>query len=243
MTRYALLLTLVCLAGCGRVPPVGQISVAAASNLTDAFQEIGREFTRRTGIPVAFNFASTAQLAYQIENAAPFDVFAAADREHVEALVRSGRIEQVGSGIFARGQLALWSSNHPELRALSDLQRAEVRYVAIASPGSAPYGRAAVEALKSARLWEAVERKIVYANNINMAKQLAATGNADAAITSISLVLKDRGAIPIDDRLHLPIDLAIGVVTRSARHQNAARFVAFVLGEDGKIILRRFGYR
>jgi molybdate transport system substrate-binding protein len=244
MSRAAgLLLLLICQLACGGGSAPRQISVAAASNLTDAFQETGREFSRLAGVQVVFNFASTAQLAHQVANGAPFDVFAAADVEHVEGLIRSGRIDRVGSGVFARGQLALWSPGDDRVRTLRDLLRPEVRYIAIARPASAPYGQAAIETLENAGLWELLEPKIVYASNINMAKQLAATGNAEAAFTSSSLVLDDPRAVLVDEGLHKPIDLAIGVVSGSRRHADAVRFAAFVLSQEGRAVLKRYGYR
>ena len=85
------------------------LTVAAASNLTGVLDEIGKGFTRTTGIAVVFSYASTAQLTQQIENAAPFDVFAAADTEHVDQLVCGGRIVPGSRAIYARGRLALWA--------------------------------------------------------------------------------------------------------------------------------------
>ena len=85
-----------------------ELVVAAAANLTDAFAEIGPRFTAKTGIRVVFNFGATAELAKQIENGAPFDVFAAADTEHVESLERKGLLTPGTRAIYARGRLVLW---------------------------------------------------------------------------------------------------------------------------------------
>ena len=101
---------------------------------------------------------------------------------------------------------------------LKDLAGPKVRFIAIAQPELAPYGKATVEVLKAAGLWDAVQPKIVYANNISMAKQLAASGNADAAFTAYSLVLHDKGTVlKIDPHLYHPIEQALAIVDRVTR--------------------------
>jgi molybdate transport system substrate-binding protein len=219
------------------------LTVAAAANLTGAFAQIGQAFTQETGIHVVFSYASTAQLAQQIENAAPFDVFAAADTVHVDQLVRVGKILPESRVLFARGRLALWDP-HGAIQKLEDLTAPSIRFVAIAKPEAAPYGEAALESLKTLGIWDKVQPKVVYASNINMAKQYAATGNADAAFTAYSLVKNEPGrVIIVDEKLHQPIDQAIGIVSASTRKGDAQRFVSFLNGQQGRSILKRFGYQ
>ena len=219
------------------------LTVAAAANLTDAFAQIGQTFEQQTGVHVVFSYASTAQLAQQIENAAPFDVFAAADTVHIDQLVRDGKILPESRTLYARGRLALWNPQGA-VQKLEDLTAPSIRFVAIAKPEAAPYGEAAVESLKSLGIWDKVQPKVVYATNINMAKQYAATGNADAAFTAYSLVQHESGRVMIvDEKLHGPIDQAVGIVSASARRVEAQRFVAFLTGTDGRAILERFGYQ
>lgn len=232
--------------GCSRPEAAGDITVAAAANLTGAFAEIGQRFTRETGIRVVYSFAATTVLARQIENAAPFDVFASADTDQVDTLVRSGKLAPGSRAVYARGQLALWVPQ-PErirIREWKDLAGPQVRYVSVASPSVAPYGQAAVDALRAAGLWEAVKPKIVYGNNISQAKQLAASGNADAALTAYSLVFREPGMVlPVDGKLHQPLDQALGILTESKKQRAARQFTAFVLGPEGRSILSRYGYR
>ena len=232
--KACLALITLLLTGCAQRAP--GLTVAAASNLSPAFEEAGAEFTQQTGIPVVFSYAATAVLARQVSESAPFDVFAAADTIHLDQLVEAGYIES--RAIFARGQLALWvpGSAAP---ALEDLAKPEIRFVSIAQPELAPYGAAAVEALKAAGLWEAVRPKLVYTSNINQAKQLAASGNADAAFTAYSLVMRESGAVV---RVHGSIEQAIGIVARSPHREAAVRFTEFVLSRRGQEILARNGY-
>jgi molybdate transport system substrate-binding protein len=225
--------------------PAATLTVAAAANLADVFGEIGDAFKAKTGIEVIFSYGPTAELAQQIENGAPFDLFAAADTEHVDSLVSTRKLTGDGRVIYALGQLALWIPKDEQtgVRELKDLAGMQVRYIAVAQPELAPYGKAAVEALKNARLWESLQPKIVYANSISMAKQLAASGNAEAVFTAYSLVLHDKGTVlKIDSHLYHPIEQALAIVASSGRIEEAKQFRAFLLGAEGRMILAKSGY-
>jgi molybdate transport system substrate-binding protein len=221
-----------------------ELVVAAAANLTEAFSEIGDVFTQETGIKVLYNFGATTQLMQQIDNGAPFDVFAAADTIHVDRLVQNGKVLQDSRAVYARGRLALWVPDSAlSVDNLRDLRQPAVRYIAIANPEIAPYGAAAVEVMERQGLWQELQSKIVRAENVNAAKQLAATGNADAVFTANSLVLDVPGRVVlVDASLHAPIDQALGIVADTPNLEQARRFADFVLGERGREILGRFGY-
>jgi molybdate transport system substrate-binding protein len=223
-----------------------EITVAAAANLTDAFAELGKEFTARTGVRVTFSFGATADLARQIENGAPFDVFASADVEHVERLNSLGLVAPGTNKVYARGRLVLWIPPGSKLAVarLEDLTRPEVERIALAKPDVAPYGRAAVESLHALNLWPQLEPKVIYGQNVSQAKQYAATGNAEVAFIPRALVKPDEGRfIEVDERLHQPIDQALAVVKDSRHHDAAQAFVSYVLGPEGQALLERYGYK
>ena len=222
-----------------------KLTVAAAANLTDVFSEVGGRFKAKTGVDVIFSYGPTAELAQQIENGAPFDLFAAADTEHIDALVSRGKLTGDSRAVYALGQLALWipQGERIGIRDLRDLGKQQVRFIAIAQPALAPYGQATVEALKNAGLWGATQRKLVYANSINMAKQMAATGNADVAFTAYSLVLRDSGIVAkVDPTLYRPIQQTLAIVTSSERPGEAKQFRSFLLGLEARAILAEHGY-
>jgi molybdate transport system substrate-binding protein len=222
-----------------------RLIVAAAANLTDVFGEVGRAFKAKTGVGVVFSYGSTAQLAQQIDNGAPFDLFAAADTTHVDSLVSARKLTGDSRAVYALGQLALWIPNGEKngIRELKDLAAQPVRYIAVAQPELAPYGQASLEALMNARLWEAVQPKLVYATSISQAKQLAASGNADAAFTAYSLLLHDQGTVlKIDPHLYRPIEQALAIVASSERMEEAKQFRSFLLGAEGRMILAKSGY-
>lgn len=236
------------LASCGaRQAPesAGKLTVAAAANLMGVLAEVGPAFKAQKGIDVVFSYGATAELTQQIDNGAPFDVFAAADAEHIDFLAARQRLTSDSQAIYAKGQLALWiPSGEPSgMQNLQELTAPKIRFVAVAQPKLAPYGQAAVDALKNVRLWEPLQSKIVYANSISMAKQMAATGNADAAFTAYSLVLHERGAVlKIDSTLYHPIEQALAIVASTSHMDEAKQFRSFLLGPDGRAILAKSGY-
>jgi len=219
--------------------------VAAAANLTDAFGEIGPLFTRKTGIRVVFSFGATADLAKQVENGAPFDVFAAADTEHVDSLDRAGLLSPGTRALYARGRLVLWVPPGSTLKVgkVEEITKRQVDRIAIPKPDIAPYGQAAIESLQKLGIWNEIEPKVVYAQNVSQAKQYAATGNAEVAFIPLALVKPGEGSyIEISESLHLPINQALGVIKSSAKQDAAKQFVSFVLSQEGQQLLTGKGY-
>jgi molybdate transport system substrate-binding protein len=223
-----------------------ELAIAAASNLTEVFQVVGAEFEKATGIHPVFSFGSTARLTHQIENGAPWDVFAAADTEHVEELDRRGLLSPGSRTIYATGILALWlPSGSNRATRVEDLTDRSVRVIAIANPELAPYGLAARESLQRAGIWQKVKPKLVYAENISMAKQYGATGNADAVFTAYALVKSESTGrvIQVPESIHQPIRQAMGIISGSKNQALARQFRDFLLTGEGHNILLRYGYR
>ena len=223
-----------------------EIIVAAAANLSDSFPEVARDFTKQTGIKVVLSFGGTADLAKQIENGAPFDVFAAADVAHVSALAEKGLITSGTVNTYARGSLVIWmpAGSQINLERIEDLEQKAIERIAIAKPDIAPYGHAAIQALQALDLWQKVEPRVVYGMNVSQVKQFVSSGNAEVGFLPRSLVQEGQGTyLEIDEKLHQPIDQALGVVRASTHQDEAGRLREFVLGPAGQEILRRHGYR
>ena len=230
----------------GGQTPKREVTVAAAANLGEVFRALGPQFEAATGIHPVFSFASTAQLALQIENSAPYDVYAAADVEHVLQLEKKGLLLPRSRAVYATGILALWipPGSAAKVDGPAGLVRSNVRVIAIAKPELAPYGQAARETLQHLGIWDRVQARVVYADNINMAKQYGASGNADAVFTAYSLVIKEAGkVIKVDEKLHLPIDQALGIVAASKHLDRAQQFVEYLLRGKGRDVLGNSGYR
>lgn len=219
--------------------------MAAAANLTEALREIGPAFEAETGIHPVFSYASTAQLTQQIEYGAPFDVFLAADAEHVDRLVGKNLIDPASRAVFARGVVALWipPSGKSGLTRMEDLTSRDIKVIAMAKPELAPYGAAAVAALKNAGVWSRVQSKVVYAENINMARQYGVLGNADAVLTAYALVMNSGGTVTrVDPGLHPSIDQALGVLSLAEHPAAARKFAEYLLRGKGREALARGGY-
>jgi molybdate transport system substrate-binding protein len=228
-----------------KVTDHGELDVAAAANLIDAFGDLALQFQKETGIHVVPSIGATADLSRQIENGAPFDVFAAADTEHVAGLEQKGLITPGTRSIYARGRLVLWVPPGAKIKVqqIEDLTGPHIERIAIAKPDLAPYGRAAVETLRAKGIWDKLQSKVVYGENVAQAKQFAATGNAEVAFVPLSLVFRDQGSrVEIDESLHSPIDQSIGVVKSSHRQETSKRFVDYVLSPKGQEILTQHGY-
>jgi molybdate transport system substrate-binding protein len=222
-----------------------QITVAAASDLTAGFEEIGREFEATQNIKVVFVFGSTGMLTRQIENGAPMDLFAAANVAYVNQLEQKGLIVPDTKAIYARGRITLWTTADSPLKVetVSDLTRPEIKRVAIANPDHAPYGLAAKQALESAGVWESVKPKLVYGDNIRQTLQYAETGNVDVSIVALSLSQQSKGRWTlVPEQLHQPIDQGLAVIKSTHNEQAARAFASFVTGPRGKEILGKYGF-
>jgi molybdate transport system substrate-binding protein len=223
------------------------IKVAAAADLAFAFKDVGAAFEKQTGQKVTFTFGSTGQLAKQISEGAPYDVFAAANVSFADDVVKAGACAPSTKAMYARGRIVIWtkkSSGIAAATALTDLRDARFVKIAIANPEHAPYGRAAQQAMETAGVWDAVKPKIVYGENVQQTLQFAQTGNTEAAIAALSLaIVTDDGAYQlIDDALHKPIDQALVVCERGTNAEVGRAFAAFVNSTEGRAIMRRYGF-
>jgi molybdate transport system substrate-binding protein len=217
------------------------ITVAAAADLTDVEQPLAAAFARaQPGNWIRFVTGSSGMLAQQIENSAPYDVFLSANAQFVDRLSSAGKILSGSVHIYAVGRVAvLWRDGKPH--ALSDLRKSWVRFVALPNPQLAPYGVAAEQSIRHAGIWDTVRPKIVFGENVRQTLQLFDSGNADAVLTSDSLV-QTRGAQVIPDDWHAPIEQKCGIVATSARKELSRRFVRFLLGPTSQAILAQFGF-
>jgi len=228
-----------------------QIRVAAAADLQTAMPEIAQAFAAQTGATVDVVYGSSGTFYAQIQNGAPIDVFFSADSEYPRKLEESGFADPHASVIYGLGRIVLWmpanASGNPARDGWKCLLDADVKKIAIANPEHAPYGRAAVAALKSAGIYEKVKEKLVYGENISQAAQFVKSGNAQAGILAYSLAISD--ALRGGKRWEIPSDAypAIeqrAVVLKSTKNKIAAQdFVKFVTQGAGRELLAKFGFQ
>ena len=235
-------------AGCSKkAAGSAPIKVAAAADLTFAFDEVGKAFTAKTGQQIVFSYGSTGQLAKQIEEGAPFDLFAAANVSFVDEAVKSGACDAQTKAPYAQGRLVLWARAGGAVAittSLKDLTDPKFVKIAIANPEHAPYGKAAKEALQVAGVWDAVQPKLVFGENIKQTMQFAESGNAEAAIVALSLamVAKDGVYSAIDPALHKPLDQALVVCKNGLDAAGGKAFAEFVNSPEGRAIMNKFGF-
>jgi molybdate transport system substrate-binding protein len=230
--------------------PCGIVTVAAASDLAYAMDEIAVKFQTATGCTVRTSMGSSGNFLSQIENGAPFDVFLSADIAYPKQLESEGLAAPGSTVLYATGKIVLWTRNDSRVdiaKGFSSLRDPAVRKIAIANPQHAPYGRAAEEALRRAGVYDAVKDRLVLGENISQAAEFVESGNAEAGIVALSLALspamKDKGrAWSIPQNLYAPIQQG-AVIPRSAPNAQAARrFLDYFQLPATAQLLERYGF-
>jgi molybdate transport system substrate-binding protein len=226
------------------------LTVAAASDLQSAQPAIASQFEKETGQRVRLTFGSSGNFFTQIQNGAPFDVFLSADIDYPRRLEASGQAERGSLYEYAMGRLVLWTRKDSGIdlgRGLILLADARVRRIAIANPEHAPYGKAAVAALRHEGLYERVREKFVLGENISQAAQFADSGGADVGLLALSLALapalRSSGTYAdISQFWHPPIEQAAVVLASSRQKVLARQFLDYLKKPDAAKILQSYGF-
>ena len=223
-----------------------KLRIAAAADLTLAFKEIATQFEQETKIPTEITFGSTGTTAMQIENGAPYDVFAAADVSFIERLNQKGLIIADTQQLYGQGRIgiATLKGSKLEIKGLDDLaDNPMITKIAIAEPSHAPYGKAAKQALEHRNLWDRVQSKMVYGQNIQDTLTILKSGNVDAAIIALSIYKPDEVDFTlIDSSWHAPLNQAMAILKTTKQEENARKFMAYVNGEKGRVIMKKYGF-
>ena len=244
----AILLALVCAGGALRAQST--LTVAAAANLGPVLREISANFEKRTGTHVALVFGSSGSLTTQIANGAPYDVFMSADLDYPHRLESQGLAVLGSMMTYASGKLVLWAPKTlpVDLQALGmrALTAPQVRRIAIANPDHAPYGKAAVAALRRATLYDAVKARLVLGEDVAQASQFVLSGNAQVGILPLSLALAPE--MRNGQHWELPPDAYPSmeqgaVVLRKSKNETLAHdFLNYLKSEEAAALFRRYGY-
>jgi molybdate transport system substrate-binding protein len=228
-----------------------QIRVAAAADLQTAMPEIAKAFEAQTGTRVEFVYGSSGNFFAQIQSGAPLDVFFSADSEYPRKLEESGYAEPQSAVIYGIGGIVLWmpanTNCNPARDAWKCLLEPRVKKIAIANPEHAPYGRAAVAAMRKAGIYDQLKAKLVLGENISQAAQFVQSGNAQAGILAYSLTrspaLSGGKQWEIPRETYPPIE-QMAIVLKSAKEESAAKdFVTFVTQGPGRAVLAKFGFQ
>ncbi|HEV8629918.1 MAG TPA: molybdate ABC transporter substrate-binding protein [Thermoanaerobaculia bacterium] len=230
----------------GGVAPAGAttVQVAAAASVEPALRELATDFERASGHRLAVSSGSTGKLAAQVAQGAPFAVLLAADAEHPEALEKQGLAVAGTRVTFARGRLVLWSAQPGLSLGPETLRAGRFAHLAIADPDVAPYGAAAVAALRRLGVYEAVAPKLVRGESVGQTFAFVKSGAAELGFVALSQL--GAAAVgsrwPVPEELHPPL-LHQAVLLAKGKDDPAARaFLAFLVSEPARAVLRHFGY-
>jgi molybdate transport system substrate-binding protein len=225
-----------------------EVQVAVAANFSQPFKQIASGFEQATGTKVVAAFGSTGQFYAQIKNGAPFQVFLAADTETPARLVQEKAAVAGSSFTYARGKVVLWSAQAGVVDSQGEvLKKGAFEHLALCNPKLAPYGAAGLQTMQALGVSEALQPKIVQAENITQAYQFAASGNATLAFVALSQVIKD-GVIGsgsgwiVPQHLYQPI-LQDAVLLQKGQDQPAAlALLNYLKSDKAHAVMRAYGY-
>ncbi|HUS30623.1 MAG TPA: molybdate ABC transporter substrate-binding protein [Kofleriaceae bacterium] len=223
--------------------PVKEFRVAAASDLAKAFDEVGKAYTKQSGVTPQFDFGSSGLFAKQIEQGAPFSLYAAANKNFAEQVVKAGKCDAASLQLYSRGRIVLWGKNGSPAR-LEELADPKYKRIGIANPDHAPYGKAAIEALQKAGVYDQVKDRLVMAENVLAAHTYAKEGQVDVSFSALSLAIAQDSqaylAIPPD--LHTPLEQSMVVCGKGPAADAARDFAKFIVSDAGRAIMEKYGF-
>lgn len=228
----------------------GTINIAVAANVADAMGELKAEFQKaHPETEVQITLGSSGKLATQIKNGAPFGLFLSADMEFPQALYAE-KLAVTEPVAYAQGELAYLSAKTLDFsKGIALVTDASITKIAIANPKTAPYGKAALEAMMSAKVYESVKDKLVFAESISQAVTYATTAADIGFVAKSSLFGSNMKEYKegvnwasVDSKLYTPIKQGIVILKNGTDKSEYRAFYDFVLSQKGKEILKKFGY-
>jgi molybdate transport system substrate-binding protein len=230
---------------------VPELTVAAAADLSAALKEIGETYEKKTGVKVKLSFGASGALTQQIQNGAPFDLFFSADMDYPRQLIAAGEADEATLYQYAVGKLVLWvpvdSPLDIEHNGMSVLLDHSVKKIAIANPQHAPYGRAAVAALRHAAVYDKVADRLVLGENVSQAAQFVESGNAQAGFVALAHAvapgMHGKGKYwKVPAEFYPPLAQGVIVLSRSQHKKEAADFLEYIKTKEVTDLLRKYGF-
>lgn len=225
-----------------------EVQVAVAANFTAPMQKIAAGFERDTGHKAALSFGSTGKFYAQIKNGAPFQVLLSADDETPARLEQEGAAVPGSRYTYALGKLVLWSAREGLVDDRGEvLKKGGFDHLALANPRLAPYGAAAVEAMKALGLHDSLAPKFVQAENIAQAYQFVATENALVGFVALSQVmeggkLKGGSAWIVPGNLYAPIRQDVALLDKGRGNPAAEALMKYLKGDKARAVIKSYGY-
>jgi molybdate transport system substrate-binding protein len=225
--------------------------IAAAADLSSALQEIGDSYEKKTGVKVKLSFGASGALTQQIQNGAPFDLFFSADMDYPRQLIAAGNADGSSLYQYAVGRLVLWvpadSPLDVEHQGMKVLLDPSVKKIAIGNPQHAPYGRAAVAALRHAGLYDQVADRLVLGENISQAAQFVESGNAQVGFVALAHAaapaMRGKGKYwEVPAEFYPPLAQGVVVLSHSQHKKEATEFLDYIKTKDVGELLRKYGF-
>lgn len=222
----------------------GEVKIAVAANFTEAAKEIGAAFEKATNHKAIFSFGSTGQLYTQITQEAPFEIFLSADQAHPKKAIENGFALADSVFTYATGKIVLFSKDKDLVKDENTLKEANFTKIAIANPETAPYGAAAVEAMKKLGVYDALQPKFVQGNNIAQTYQFVDTTNAEIGFVALSqLANHEEGSHWIvPESLYGTIAQDAVLLKKGEPNDAATAFMNFLRGDEARVVKEKYGY-
>ena len=220
--------------------PSEGIQVAVASNFSETIKELSKSFEEKSGTKVNLIFGSTGKLYSQIRNGAPYDIFLAADKQRPLLLEKEEMALPHSRFTYAKGVLVLWSPNMNNVVQL--LHSKSFKHITMANPKLAPYGKASKEVLQNLNLWESLQGKIAYGENIGQAFHFIQSGNAELGFIAESQFksFKNKSSFwTVPSNLYTPIEQQAVLLNEN---EESSRFFEYLQSEEAKKIITEYGY-
>lgn len=228
-----------------------ELTIAAAADLSSALKDICDSFEKNTGVHVRLSFGASGALTQQIENGAPFDLFFSADMGYPQQLIKDNQADSSSLYEYAVGKLVLWvpadSPLDVEHKGMQSLLDPSLKKISIANPQHAPYGRAAVEALKHAGLYDKISDRFVMGENVSQAAQFVESGNTQAGFIALAhaaaSTMHSKGKywiVPAD--YYSPLAQGVVVVSRSSHKKEADQFLQYFKTKPVSDTLQKHGF-
>ncbi|WP_213770874.1 molybdate ABC transporter substrate-binding protein [Bradyrhizobium sp. dw_78] len=224
--------------------PAAQTNVAVAANFTEPAKEIAAAFKAKTGHEVVLSFGASGQFYSQITQGAPFQVLLSADDARPKKLIDDGLAVPDSRFTYAIGKLVLWSKTPGLVTGEETLKAATFAKLSICNPAAAPYGAAAMETMKSLKVLDTLQPKLVEGATITQAYQFVETGNAELGFVALSQLTGpetgSRWLVP--QELYSPIRQDAVLLKTGVSNEAATGFIAFLRSPEARAIIEKYGY-
>jgi len=237
------------------IPPISfaqqpQLNVAAAADLKFAMTDLAAAYEKQSRVHLNLTFGSSGNFFAQIQNGAPFDIFFSADSDYPRKLNEAGLVLPNTADTYAIGKLVLWSPAServdPSKSGWQSLLDPSVKKIAIANPDHAPYGRAALEALRNSGLYEKIKDKLVFGDNIAQTAQFVQSGNAQIGILAESLILAPSfgpgHSWKIPQQQYAPLIQSVVALKSSAHKDAALAFLIWIKTPPAQATFEKYGF-